>query len=63
MEGAEAITGTTHHTTLPPGAHPSYTLYTNLNTIHLKALSLSISEIHFYKIKAREADQTPALRG
>ncbi len=53
----------THPITLPPGSHPSYTLYTNLNTIHLKALSLSVSEIHFYKIKVRELDQTPARRG
>lgn len=32
----------THHTALPPGSHPSYTLYTNLNTIHLKALAHSL---------------------
>lgn len=50
----------TDHTALPPGSHPSYTLYSNLNTIHLKALALSVSEIHFYKIKAGEVDQTPA---
>lgn len=60
--GAAAITGTTYPlpiTSVCPVA-PTHHTHSIPTSVHLKALSLPISEIHFYEIKVREADQTPA---